>query len=132
MHKLYIVFPFLLLTGCALEASYIPEDSQLKDAEVGIPYYGQINILGGFVHAKNRYGEEILVAKITTPEHTGLYVQQCNNSMGNNCIQIRGVPTKPGLVKVRLAGGLSGGMFSSGGEGVNKTYTIVIKEPHIN
>ncbi|WP_318367884.1 hypothetical protein [Enterobacter sp.] len=131
MHKLIVVFSFLLLTGCALQANYIPENSQLKDAEVGVPYYGQINILGGFVSAINRHGEEVLADKIITTEHTGLYVQQCNNSMGNNCIQIRGVPTKPGLVKVRVAGGLSGGMFSSGAR-FNKTYTIVIKELHVN
>jgi len=46
--------------------------------------------------------------------------------MDNNCVQIRGVPTKVGVVKVRVAGGLSGGMLSSGGS-FDKTYTITIK-----
>jgi len=125
MRKLIIAFPFLLLTGCVLEASYIPEDSQLKDAEVGVPYYGQINILGGFVNAINRHGEEVLAAKIT-PMDTGLYVQQCDEGLGNNCFKVRGIPIKTDLVQINVSGILSGGMLSSGGS-FDKTYTITIK-----
>ncbi len=125
MRKLIIAFPFLLLTGCALEASYIPENSQLKDAEIGVPYYGQINILGGFVNAINRHGEEVLAASIT-PKDMGISVQQCSQRLNNNCFKIRGVPTKTGLLKINVSGILSGGMLSSGGS-FDKTYTITIK-----
>ena len=44
----------------------------------------------------------------------------------NNCIQIRGIPTKAGVAKVRIYGGLGGGMLSKSGE-FDKTYTITIK-----
>ncbi|WP_318367883.1 hypothetical protein [Enterobacter sp.] len=125
MRKLIIVFPFFLLTGCALEASYIPEDSQLKDAEVGMPYYSQIYVLGGRASSISFHGKKTLIGKLSHRE-TGLYVQPCEDEMDNNCVQIRGVPTKVGVVKVRVAGGLSGGMLSSGGS-FDKTYTITIK-----
>ena len=104
-----MVLPLLLLSACSLQAEFTPEREVLNDATVGIPYYKQA--IAGDIH----------------PDNLGLHLQYCDDNEFNNCIQIRGTPTKAGIAKVRVHGGLGGGMFSKSGE-FDKTYTITVKD----
>ncbi|WBM72638.1 hypothetical protein OH773_10540 [Buttiauxella sp. WJP83] len=108
-----------------MQANFTPESDKLNDGIIGAPYYEQINISGGYVFALDYDGNERLVGDIS-PKDVGLYVQQCNEKMRNNCIQIKGVPTKPGIASIRVYGGIGGGMYSKAGR-FDKTYTISIK-----
>ena len=127
MRKILLLSSLVLLSACTLQASFTPEKSKLNDATLGVPYYEQINIFGGRVLSYDLHSKEVIAGDIT-PDNIGLHMQYCNDKMGNNCLQIRGVPIKTGTVKVRVYGGLAGGMFSKAGE-FDKTYTIKIKSP---
>ncbi|BEJ34074.1 hypothetical protein OIPHN330_26940 [Citrobacter freundii] len=72
------------------------------------------------------YGKQAIAGDIH-PDNLGLHLQYCDDNEFNNCIQIRGTPTKAGIAKVRVHGGLGGGMFSKSGE-FDKTYTITVKD----
>ncbi|NMP29024.1 hypothetical protein GW590_19395 [Rahnella sp. SAP-1] len=127
MQNILLIFLIFSLSACTLHARFTPESDKLNDATQGVTYYEQINIFGGPVYSFDKNGSPKLVGEIT-PKDTGLYVQQCNDKMRNNCIQIRGVPTKAGIVKVRVSGGLSGAMLQKSSQ-FDKTYTIIIKKP---
>ncbi|MDM6966306.1 hypothetical protein QUG47_27190, partial [Klebsiella michiganensis] len=88
--------------------------------------YNQINIFGGIVLSYDIYGKQVIAGDIH-PDNLGLHLQYCDDDEFNNCIQIRGIPTKAGIVKVRVHGGLGGGMLSKSGD-FDKTYTITIKD----
>ncbi|EOT1545023.1 hypothetical protein [Citrobacter freundii] len=126
MGKIFLVLPLLLLSACSLQAEFTPEREVLNDATVGIPYYNQINIFGGVVLSYDLYGKQAIAGDIH-PDNLGLHLQYCDDNEFNNCIQIRGTPTKAGIAKVRVHGGLGGGMFSKSGE-FDKTYTITVKD----
>ncbi|WP_330986303.1 MULTISPECIES: hypothetical protein [Enterobacterales] len=99
----------------------------MDDAIVGVTYYGEIKITGGRAYALDHDAlHERFVGSIS-PTDTGLYVQRCNGGDSNNCVQIRGNPTKPGVVKVNVSGSLFGTNVATGG-GFDKTYTITIKK----
>ncbi|NMP28268.1 hypothetical protein GW590_15505 [Rahnella sp. SAP-1] len=127
MLKMLIVLFLLGLSACTLHAEFSPQSNKLHNATVGIPYNEKINIIGGAVTSLDSAGRKRFVGDIT-PVDSGLYLQYCNNSPANNCVQIKGVPVKPGLVKIRVHGGLYGTNFSVGSE-FDKTYTIIIKKP---
>lgn len=127
MRGIFFVLSLLLLSACSLQAEFTPEGEVLTDANVGIPYYNQINIFGGVVLSYDIYGKQVIAGDIH-PDNLGLYLQYCDDDEFNNCIQIRGTPTKAAIVKVRVHGGLGGGMLSKSGE-FDKTYTITIKDP---
>ncbi|EAR6786509.1 hypothetical protein AIQ85_22645, partial [Salmonella enterica] len=91
-----------------------------------VPYYNQINIFGGIVLSYDIYGKQVIAGDIH-PDNLGLHLQYCGDDEFNNCIQIRGIPTKAGIAKVRIHGGLGGGMLSKSGE-FDKTYTVTIKD----
>lgn len=126
MRGIFFVLSLLLLSACSLQAEFTPEKEILNDAIVGTPYYNQINIFGGIVLSYDVYGKQVIAGDIH-PDDLGLHLQYCDNDEFNNCIQIRGVPTKAGIVKVRVHGGLGGGMLSKSGD-FDKTYTITIKD----
>jgi hypothetical protein len=117
-----------LLSGCTKEASVEPEGDNLKDAFVGKNYYGEISIIGGRVNALDHDAiNERFVGSISRTD-TGLYIQRCNGDIhNNNCVQIRGVPIKTGIVKILVSGGLFGTNVSTGGQ-FSKTYSIAIKK----
>lgn len=115
----------MLLSACTPKADFTPEKESLNEAKVGVPYLSQINIFGGRVLSYDIYGRQVIVGDIY-PVDIGLHVQYCDEDELNNCIQIRGIPTKAGVVKVRVHGGLGGGMLSKSGE-FDKTYIIMIK-----
>ena len=129
MRNIFIVLPLLLLSACTLHASFTPENGKLNDATVGVPYYDKINIFGGNVASlKDYYGNVKPVADIT-PVDSGLYIQHCNDNLyDNNCLQIRGTPTKSGVVKVQVSGIFNIATFQKSSE-FDKTYTIIIKKP---
>lgn len=115
------------LSGCTLHATVTPEGDVLEDAIVGVNYYGEINITGGKAYSLDPDAlHERFVGSIS-PTDTGLYVQHCNGGDSNNCVQIRGNPTKTGVVKVNVSGSLFGTNVATGGE-FDKTYTITIKK----
>lgn len=117
-----------LLAGCTLQATVTPEGDVLDDAIVGVNYYGQINITGGRVYALDHDGRQEHFVGTIYPTDTGIYLQHCNgDDSSNNCVQIRGKPTKPGVVKVNVSGNLFGTNVATGGE-FDKTYTITIKK----
>lgn len=125
MGKVFFVLSLLLISGCSLQAEFTPEGGVLNDAFVGIPYYNQINIFGGVVLSYDVYGKQVIAGDIH-PDNLGLHLEYCDDNEFNNCIQIRGIPTKAGIAKVRVHGGLGGGMLSKSGD-FDKTYTITIK-----
>ncbi|MBJ3591803.1 hypothetical protein JGC56_11725 [Salmonella enterica subsp. enterica serovar Saintpaul] len=122
------IFSLFILSGCTLRAEFSPEKNELNDALVGEPYYAQINILGGNVATLTNYhGDREFVGNIS-PGDTGLYLAHCNNDKyNNNCVQIRGVPTQKGVIKVRVSGLFNVAMFQKSSE-FDKTYTIKIKD----
>ncbi len=127
MRKLLAFVFIFILSGCTLHAEFTPEKNELNDALIGKPYYAQINIFGVNVATlTNSHGDIEFVGKIL-PGDTGLYLTHCNNEKyDNNCVQIRGIPTKKGIIKVRVSGFFNVAMFQKSSE-FNKTYTITVK-----
>ncbi|EOC6627053.1 hypothetical protein ACI6LE_003624 [Cronobacter sakazakii] len=82
--------------------------------------------MGGIVLSFDVYGKQVIAGDIY-PDNLGLHLQYCDDNEFNNCIQIMGTPTKAGIAKVRMHGGLGGGMLSKSGE-FDKTYTIKIRD----
>lgn len=128
MKGICLILLISLLSGCTLHATVTPEGDVLEDAVVGVNYYGEVKITGGRVSSLDYDAiHERFVGSIS-PTDTGLYLQHCNDDdSNNNCVQIRGNPTKTGVVKVRVSGGLFGTNVATGGE-FDKTYTITIKK----
>ncbi|MEI2266700.1 hypothetical protein [Erwinia sp. CGal63] len=127
MRTLKFSFISLIVSGCTLHADISPKNNELNNALVGVPYYAQINIVGGNVASlKNSYGDREPVGNIS-PDDSGLYLKHCNdNKYDNNCIEIRGTPTRTGVIKVRISGFFNVAMFQKTDE-FDKTYTINIK-----
>lgn len=125
MRKIFFILSLFLLSACSLQAEFTPEEETLNDATVGVPYYNQINIFGGIVLSYDVYGNQVIAGDIH-PDNLGLHLQYCDDDEFNNCIQIRGIPTKTGIAKIRVHGGLGGGMLSKSRD-FDKTYTITIK-----
>lgn len=127
--KFLLIFPALLLTACSPSASFIPERKELPDAIKNSPYFQKIKISGGAVIKI----DEAVSGKIE-PEDSGLFLVNCRlpervivpeTTMlaDGNCVEIKGTPTRPGIVKVTLGGRFYGNMFSSP-ERFEKTYLI--------
>ena len=127
MKKLLTVFCLLILSGCTLHAEFSPEKKELNDGLVGESYYAQINVFGGNVATlTNSHGDRELLGNIS-PSDMGLYLTRCDNDKyDNNCIQVKGVPTKTGIIKVRISGFFNVAMLQKSSE-FDKTYTITIK-----
>ncbi|MEG1211060.1 MAG: hypothetical protein RSE29_08060 [Leclercia sp.] len=115
-----------LLSACTLHADITPYGHSLKDATVGTFYASEININGGAVSSLDSNGKERFVGEII-PSATGLTLRYCNDSPAHNCVRIQGVPVKPGIVTVRVSGGVFGTNVATGGE-FDKTYFIKIKD----
>lgn len=125
MKIFFFAFVLFTLSACTLHADVTPDGNVLNDAIVGTPYVSEININGGAVSSLDANGKERFVGDIS-PSDTGLNLKYCNDSPAHNCIRIQGVPVKPGMVTVRVSGGLFGTNVATGGE-FDKTYTIKIK-----
>jgi len=126
MKKIYFLYFSSLLSACTLHADVTPYDNSLNDATVGMFYFSEINISGGAVSSLDSDGKERFIGEII-PSDAGLTLRYCNDSPAHNCVRIQGVPVKPGIVTVRVSGGLFGTNVATGGE-FDKTYTIKIKD----
>jgi hypothetical protein len=95
-----------------------PKHSQLSDAHVGKQYFSRIEITGGRVTERGLPGE-------ITPKDNGLDLKSCDplSVSKNSCIQITGIPEKPGTIRVTVAGSVYGTMLESSSR-FYKTYTI--------
>lgn len=126
MRMFSVIFISFAVSACTLHADVTPDGNSLNDAIVGTPYTSEINISGGAVSSLDSSGKKRFVGEIT-PSDTGLTLRYCNDSPAHNCVRIQGVPVKPGIVTVRVSGGLFGTNVATGGE-FDKTYTIKIKD----
>ncbi|PNF11017.1 hypothetical protein A6J71_13015 [Enterobacter cancerogenus] len=125
--RIFIVISIsFAVSACTLHADVTPDGNSLNDAVVGTPYASEININGGAVSSLDSNGKERFVGEIT-PSNTGLTLRYCNDSPAHNCVRIQGVPVKPGIITVRVSGGLFGTNVATGGD-FDKTYTIKIKD----
>lgn len=120
------IFSLFLLSACTLRAKITPDGYSLQDAMVDSSYSSEINIHGGAVFSLDANGKEKFIGEIE-PSDIGLYLQYCNDSPAHNCVQVKGIPVRPGIVKVRIWGGLFGTNLSTGSR-FDKTYTITIKD----
>ncbi|MCM7834214.1 hypothetical protein [Enterobacter asburiae] len=121
-----VIFISFSVSACTLHADVTPDGNSLNDAIVGTLYASEININGGAVSSLDSSGKERFVGEMTPPD-TGLTLRYCNDSPAHNCIRVQGVPVKPGIVTVRVSGGLFGTNVATGGE-FDKTYIIKIKD----
>lgn len=126
MRIFFVIFISFAVSACTLHADVTPDGNSLNDAIVGTSYASEININGGAVSALDFSGKEKFVGEIT-PSDTGFTLRYCNDSPAHNCVRVQGVPVKPGIVTVRVSGGLFGTNVATGGE-FDKTYTIKIKD----
>lgn len=126
MRIFFVIFISFAVSACTLHADVTPDGNSLNDAIVGTSYASEININGGAVSALDSSGKEKFVGEIT-PSDTGFTLRYCNDSPAHNCVRVQGVPVKPGIVTVRVSGGLFGTNVATGGE-FDKTYTIKIKD----
>lgn len=124
-----VSFLLVTLAACSPRASFIPEQEELPDATKNSPYFQKIKIFGGAVIKI----DEAVSGKIE-PEDSGLFLVNCRlpervivpeTTMlaDGNCVEIKGTPTRPGIVKVKLGGRFYGNMFISGSD-FEKTYQI--------
>ncbi|CAM3430250.1 hypothetical protein BS639_06465 [Rouxiella silvae] len=127
MKNILLSFFLFGLSACTLHADFIPEKNKLNDGTIGKNYNEQVTVIGGRVLSYSMEGKKVFFADIT-PDNIGLEIKYCDEAVSNNCVQITGVPTKGGIVKIRVSGGLGGGMLSRTGE-FDKTYTLLIKNP---
>lgn len=132
LKRLIFLAPLLVtLAGCSPRASFIPEREDLPDAVTGAPYFQKINIIGGAVIT----GREPNPGKIE-PDDNGIYMENCRLPervikaktkmlLDGNCVEIKGTPTRTGIVRVMLDGMFYGNMFVSGSD-FEKTYLIKV------
>ena len=128
--SIFVFVPFIL-SACSPKAEFIPENEILKSATVGVPYFFKVNILGGGVlrGAERKAGQVM-------PYDAGIYVQNCQipawriteNTKDHNCVEIYGTPTKTGIIKITLSGGMHGNMYFSGNH-FHKEYTLQVNNP---
>lgn len=134
----FILILFVLpLSACSLlssKAEYIPSNQVLSEATVGKPYLLKINILGGNVFS----GAEKKVG-VVVPDDVGIFLRNCRlpdsvitidtrDTMDHNCIEVYGVPTKPGVIKINISGGMHGSMIAPASY-FNKDYTLNVVKP---
>lgn len=132
--KALIVFVTFGITACGSKAEYIPAGENLKSATVGVPYFYKIDILGGAVigSSERRVG-------FVSPENIGISLRNCpmekwritaktKDPFDYNCVEIYGIPTKPGIIKIIIGGGMYGNMFASAIE-FSKEYKLNVIQP---
>lgn len=136
IRMLFIVCLFFL-TACRLlspKAEYIPDNEALKNATVGKPYLFKINILGGPVFG----GAERKVGTIS-PDDSDIFLRNCQlpswrmtektrDTKDHNCVEIYGTPTKPGMIKINISGGMYGSMIAPASR-FSKDYILNVVNP---
>ena len=135
--RLSLTLILLFLAGCSLlspKAEYIPSNEKLSDAIVGKPYFFKINILGERV-----LGSEKGKAGFVTPNDAGIFLRNCRlpdsvitkdtrDTKDHNCVEVYGIPTKTGTIKINIGGGMHGNM-SAPTSFFSKDYTFEVAKP---
>lgn len=133
--SLLILFLFFV-SGCSLlspKAEYIPNNEKLPEAIVGKPYFMKISIVGGRVFGGTQRNAGTMV-----PGDTGISIRNCRlpdsvitsgtrDFMNHNCVEIYGVPTKAGAVKINIGGGMYGSMIAPASY-FSKNYTLSVMD----
>ncbi|WP_373203614.1 hypothetical protein [Citrobacter amalonaticus] len=112
----------------------MPNNKILPEAEVGKPYLYKIKILGGRV-----FGGVQRKAGVIEPDDTGIFLRNCRlpdsvitadtrDTKDHNCIEVYGVPTKTGAIKINISGGIYGSMIAPASY-FSKDYMLNIVKP---
>ncbi|KQN51899.1 hypothetical protein ASE93_01700 [Serratia sp. Leaf50] len=135
--RLIFIPCLFVLSGCRLlspRAEYIPDNEVLKVATVGVPYFLKINMLGGRV-----IGSKEKKVGFVTPSDRGIFLRNCKlpdsvitedtrDLRDFNCAEVYGTPTKPGVIKITIGGGMYGHMFAPAKDFI-KDYTLNVVNP---
>ncbi|KFC82108.1 hypothetical protein [Buttiauxella agrestis] len=133
IHKAFLVLIVIGTAACTTPVEYIPESKTLKPATVGMPYFFRIKILGGGVMKHDTPGA-------TAPSNMGISLRNCQlpeskiknmlpkDSNDYNCIEIYGIPTKSGVIEIKLWGGMYGSMIARATR-FKKEYTLNVTQP---
>lgn len=134
----FVLILFVLpLSACSLlsaKAEYIPNNEELSGATVGKPYFLKIDIFGGGV-----IGGIKKKAGVVVPDDTGIFLRNCQlpdsvitantrDTKDHNCIEVYGVPTKPGTVKININGAMHGNMIAPASH-FSKDYKLNVVNP---
>lgn len=116
--KMLLIVIIFTCTACTPHIRFLPEKSVLNDAVLHQPYSAKINIIGRPVISKS-FGSDFY------PSDSGLYLEPCGGTALTkfNCVLIKGIPVKPGLVTLRIVGSGYIAMFEKAPH-FDKTYTI--------
>ncbi|EOV4927254.1 MULTISPECIES: hypothetical protein [Klebsiella] len=136
IRSLLILF-LLSISGCKLlspNAEYIPGNEALTEALVGKPYFFKIKILGGRVIG----GPQRKVGSVV-PDDAGISLRNCKlpesvitkattDTTDHNCVEVYGVATKPGPIKITINGGMYGSMIAPASY-FSKGYLLNVVKP---
>lgn len=140
-----IIGGILFLSACSFlspKVEYIPENSRLKSASVGVPYFAKIDIIGGAVMGGWYHQRSDYRPGTVTPSDAGISLRNCLLSEGKiddsmlpkeplyngNCVEIYGTPNKIGEIKINISGGVYGSMIAPASY-FSKDYTLNIVKP---
>lgn len=132
------------LSACTLlspKAEYVPDNEELKDATVGVPYLFKISVIGGRVTGGWYRPNPDYKPGLVSPEDTGIFLRNCQlpekktesslpkeRLYNGNCVEVYGTPTKPGVIKININGGMYGSMIAPASK-FSKDYTLKINQP---
>jgi len=143
--KFIIVSCVFFISACGLlspKAEFIPENSRLKSAAVGVPYLSKIDIIGGPVMGGWYRQRPGYTPGIVTPSDAGIYLRNCLLSDENtddsilskepryngNCIEVYGTPNKVVEIKINISGGMYGSMIAPASY-FSKNYILNVVKP---
>lgn len=140
LQRVFLIPGLFCLASCSVfspKAEFIPDNEALKEATVGIPYLIKINIVGGGVSTGHR---EDSTPGFVKPDDMGISLRNCQlpewrvrdmdpqDPNDYNCVEVYGTPTKAGMIKITLRGGMYGNMFIPAGY-FSKDYTLTVVAP---
>ncbi|MCS3433964.1 hypothetical protein [Klebsiella sp. BIGb0407] len=102
----------------------------------------KIDIIGGAVMGGWYDQQPDYKAGTVTPSDAGISLRNCllpedstDKTMlskkpryNGNCVEVYGTPTRPGVIKIKIAGGMYGHMFAPCSY-FSKDYTLTVIEP---
>lgn len=123
------IFSLVACSPLSPKAEYIPDNAVLPNATIGKPYFFKIFILGGAV-----IGGKQIRAGFVHPDDSGISLRNCKlpasvitadtvDTNDHNCVEIYGTPTKAGVIKINIGGGMYGDMLAPAGN-FSKDYTL--------
>lgn len=135
--RFFLIFIMVSVSGCGMlspKAEYMPNNNKIREATVGEPYFFKIKVLGGrvFGGAQRKVG-------IVDPDDSGIFLRNCKlpdsvitvdtrDTKDHNCIEVYGIPTKSGAIKINISGGMYGSMIAPASY-FSKDYTLNVVTP---